>query len=335
MIPGVLLHGSGSWALGDHQTAKRLLVYEVVGFGTLGVSLGVIAATGAARSLIGPLIATSVIGAGLFGGSLAADWYNVLVPPEARGRRLPIPRWQSQLLGGYVYNPQFEVGGFVGHGVQVAGAGWSVSYEGRHAPLAGYAQWRSAAEGSLWDWGQPGDWGQPNEGGTAAESPSSYVHLVPAFQQLELLDAGQRTWTAELALQSRFDGTLVSPGLRGAFVEFGAGYARRYTRLLNVDADISDDLLLASCAFGVYLPGSAGRGGEARLFYDHRHDGLVGGLLTKRIGSGATGSIGFGGSYAVSERFGLALTSQLGAGWVNTVALVFRPDGATATKGSP
>jgi hypothetical protein len=154
--------------------------------------------------------------------------------------------------------------------------------------------------------------------------------LLPAFQQLELLGDGQRTWTAELALSSRWDTVLVSPALHGAFVEFGVGYAQRFTRLLEVDADSLDSMMLASCAFGVYLPGSAARGGEAMLFYDHRHDGLVGGMLSSTLGSGIPGRAGLGAYYYFAEHFGLSLTSQVGAGWVNTLSVLFRPEGSSA-----
>src|SRR5690606_18441437 len=116
---------------------------------------------------------------------------------------------------------------------------------------------------------------------------------------------------------------LVSPSLHGAFVEFGAGYAQRFTRLLEVDADSLDSMMLATAAFGMYLPGSGPRGGEARLFYDHRHDGLVGGMLSSSLGSGIPGRAGIDAYYYFSEHLGLAAASQVGAGWVNSLNVLF------------
>ncbi|HEX9296319.1 MAG TPA: hypothetical protein VF881_10800, partial [Polyangiaceae bacterium] len=66
IVPGLVVHGSGHFVAGDPQTARRLLLLEGLGFGTLAVGFIPIVASGASRRLVGPAAALTIGGVGLF-----------------------------------------------------------------------------------------------------------------------------------------------------------------------------------------------------------------------------------------------------------------------------
>jgi hypothetical protein len=77
--------------------------------------------------------------------------------------------------------------------------------------------------------------------------------------------------------------------------------------------------LLGRFLWGIYL----GNRGEAAVIYDHRRDGLVGGLPAWRA-SGFVGSIGASLDLRVHGPWAARAEVDVGNAWVTTVAVAYR-----------
>jgi len=86
--------------------------------------------------------------------------------------------------------------------------------------------------------------------------------------------------------------------------------------------------------FGLYIgarslaasPASAGAlpGGEVEMYYDHRRDGLAGGIKTLGPSSGFAGHVGLRGEYYPAAAWGFNALVERGSAWVLGSAIVFR-----------
>lgn len=304
LVPGIVVHGAGSWILGDPETARGLLIAEGAGLGLLlGGGTGIVL-TGAARSVVGPLAAMSVLGAGLFGASFLLDVYHVSVPQRWRGRALESPAFESRLGVVWVHHPQFAFQHLLAHGVEFRPADWRVEVQGEHDVDHAYSSWLIEAGYRLW------------RAPTAARRDGSTLELASELSQRSFAVDDFRTQGIALKAIARVDTERVLPRLRGAFTEFEVGYAWRTTSLLAVGVRHEDDLLLARTTVGAYLPGSETTGGEVSFTYDHRHDGLAAGLLASGLGSGVLGHVGFDAHYYPWRALGFDVRGQVGSAWV-------------------
>jgi hypothetical protein len=133
----------------------------------------------------------------------------------------------------------------------------------------------------------------------------------------------------ELALDSRYDLGHVGPTLRGAFFELSAGYLAGEVSYdvpgVQVPADF-DSALLARFGFGATLRGLSHAGSEAIVYYDHRHDEIVGGLVSRGLGSGAIGRFGADATYFFLPELGLGLHAEIGSAWMLGASLLFRKE---------
>jgi hypothetical protein len=313
-VPGVLVHGSGSWVLGDEATAKRLLILEGVGVGTLGLSLAGAAVTGAARSLTGVFIATGIGGLALFSISFAADLYRVTSPPNGFGVARATPFFESQLGYLYVYDPVFSYRHFVHHGLRLQPGRVGLEFEGFHAPLEGNARVHLEPNVRLWQAATPGSDG----------ADGSFLALSFGATRHRFDSDGFASNTFELELGSRLDSQYLVPNLHGAFCEFGLGYGWRETRFTRAAVTSRDTLLLGGFGLGVYLGDANAQGGEVMVSYDHRHDDFAAGLKSAGLGSGIPGHIGLDARYYFSEHFGVTTTGDVGSAWVVGLGLAFR-----------
>ena len=319
VVPGVLVHGTGSYLRGDEEAASRLLWLELIGLGASAVSLTGLAVTGAARSTVTPLAAGLVGGVGLFGLSWLADIYHTASPEPGYGTpRTVLPLLESQVGYVYVNDPQFSYNHFVYHGAVFRPNRVSVGYQAWHAPTEESARYRVAAGYRFWGAAGP----------RAAEfTDGSFLELRTAGTYQRFLEEEFDTATAELSLNARVDVERVLPTVRGGFTEFQLGYGLRFTdfRRLRPEqslgervffGDQQDDLLLARFAFGFYLGDPVERGGEFQLFYDHRHDGFDAGLKAAGVGSGVGGHFGLNSFYYITQHYGLELSASVGSAWV-------------------
>ncbi len=321
VFPGVLLHGSGSFAAGRERTAGKLLAVEGVGLGLVLLGGATLALTGANRHLVGPAAVVTITGVGLFATSFAADVYAATSGRDGTrttSRRAPVV--VSELGYRYVYDPQFPYRSF--------------AYEGFSARLG---RWRA----------EPSGWfslGPPNQRlrlelghrllgprPDALARDGSFVEVEVAATHHHFGAEALRATTAELSGEARLDLVRFDRVLRGSFAELAVGVARRLVDLgLPTGATLSEDVLLARFAWGVVLGGPGSPRGEVLLAYDHRHDDYAAGLLVPGLGSGVAGHFELDGTYWLDGAWGLRFVGQVGAALVGGASVVFRETGGAA-----
>ena len=92
--------------------------------------------------------------------------------------------------------------------------------------------------------------------------------------------------------------------------------------------------LLLRSGFGLYIgarapaqrsaPAGALPGGEVEIYYDHRRDGLAGGIKTLGPNSGFAGHVGLRGEYYPTAAWGMNAIIERGSTWVLGSAVSFR-----------
>jgi hypothetical protein len=65
-------------------------------------------------------------------------------------------------------------------------------------------------------------------------------------------------------------------------------------------------------------------GGEIEIYYDHRRDGLSGGIKTRGPSSGFAGHVGLRAEYYPSAAWGIGAVLERGSAWVLGSAIAFR-----------
>lgn len=319
-VPGLALHGSGSWVAGRCSTALRLLAAEGIGLGLLGGGLAGLAASGASRRLVAPLALVSITGAALFTVSALADLYAVLGPRGEGGpaplRTLPWLETRAGLFG--VNDPTMRSDMFTMVGSDV-----------RHGPFrlspsawfgGGDATRRLRLEGA-YRFAGPTTVRAP----ALAPEPSS-VELELALTNHDLRREDVSRTTGEIWVAGRYAMANVARELRGSFAEGAAGLGLASVR--HVRSTDTDTLLLARFGYGFFLGSPSLSRGDVTAFYEHRRDGLVGGMKIPGIGAGYLGSVGARARVYLDDRFGVAVEAHAGAATMAGASLVFREGAA-------
>ena len=111
VVPGLVVHGSGHFVLGERRVARRLLFASGIGLGLVAAGGVPLVLTGASRHYTAVPVAMLVGGVGVFALSWAADLYGAT---GAAGPRSPLELAPVELeLGyGYVYDPRFDYRNF-------------------------------------------------------------------------------------------------------------------------------------------------------------------------------------------------------------------------------
>jgi hypothetical protein len=326
VVPGALVHGAGHFVTGESKTARRLLLAEGVGLGMILGGGSVLALTGASRYLAGPAAGLAVGGFGLFLGSFAADAYGVLSPDaDAAGRRRRTAAGAESELGYLALSgPHVDEPGYVLQRVSLRAGSFRVTPSALFSTRGTSARYR--VEGAYRFLGAT-----PSASGHGTSDHLDVV--VGAFHHREPADYVARS-SMELQLDTRYDLGHVGPTLRGAFFDFSIGYAAAH-----IDYDVNgvavpgdfDSALLGRFGFGAILRGAAYRGSEASLYYDHRHDDLVGGFVMRGLGSGAAGRFGFDARWYFTPNVGVSLHGEVGSAWLGGASLLFREEGPAAS----
>jgi hypothetical protein len=321
------VRGAGHFVLGESKTARRLLIAEGIGLGMILAGGSVLALTGASRYLAGPSAGVAIGGFGLFLGSFAADTYGVLSPDSAAAsRRLHTAAGAESELG-YVAlaGPNLEETGYVLERVSLRAGSFRVTPSGLFSARGTSALYR--VEGAYRFLG-------PTPTASGRGTSDHLDVAVGAVHHREPRAFISRS-SMELELDARYDLCHVGPTLCGAFVDFSFGYSAAHIGYdlngLAVPGDF-DSALLARFSFGAIFRGAAHRGSEASLYYDHRHDGLVGGFVMRGLGSGAAGRFGFDARWYLTPHFGLSLNGEVGAAWLGGASLLFRQEGPEASR---
>ncbi|MBN8230479.1 hypothetical protein JYK02_23480 [Corallococcus macrosporus] len=319
VVPGLLLHGLGAWTAGDSQAARGLFAAEAIGLGLIGAGLVPIALTGASRKTIGPLYAVTLTGAGVFSLSMLANLYAVTSPAFDPGR-VPdtLPPLEFDLGYQYVHDATAEYRNFFALGAVARLSAVRLEASARLAPDEGNTLIRAGAAYRLW--GAPERTLGLGDGTALDVEGFATYHRYPT--------EGFTLGGAELALRGRYAMARFGPRFAGSFVEGGVGMSfQGYSYPGRVSDDNLHTQLLYTFGYGVWLGRGGPLRGEATLYYDHRKDGLVGGLRGR--GGGMVGSFGLRGRVLVTERWGVAAEAQAGGALMGRLSLVYAVGGDT------
>jgi hypothetical protein len=329
VVPGLVVHGAGHYALGEKQTARNLLWMEASGLALFLTGGLTIVLTGASRYLVGPSAALTMAGFGLFSTSYMADIYGTLSKDGgavlSRYRAPAI--WETELGYRRVADSQFAYEDFLVERVsrsvgpfRLSPSAW-FSMKGDTARYRLETQYRFA--GSL----AGSNISQAAGGGLPPSPDASFADLTLGFVHQRHAPERFTKSSAELSVDGRYDLARLGPTLRGAFVELSAGYALGRIDYDAIGLEVPHDLehlLLGRFGFGVLLRGQSAPGSEAVVYYDHRHDDYAAGLKLKGLGSGVIGHFGLGLRWFFNESVGIAGDAQVGSAYIAGASLLYR-----------
>jgi hypothetical protein len=318
VVPGLLVHGAGHFALGEPRTARSLLLMEGIGLG-LFLSGGLtIVFTGASRYFVAPAATATMLGFGLFSTSYLADIYGTAATDgNAALSRYRLPAsWETELGYRRIEDPEFDHHDFMVERVSRQIGALRLSPSGMFSLRGDTARYRVEAQYRL-------------AGNVDNPSPRdiSFVDVTFGLVHQRHHPEHFTRSSAELSVDGRYDLARLGPTLRGAFIELGAGYALGRVDYnlsgLTVPSDL-EHLLLGRVGFGVTLRGQSAPGSEALVYYDHRHDDYVAGLKLSGIGSGVLGHFGFSTRWFFNDSVGISLDAQAGSAYLGGASLLFR-----------
>ncbi|WP_433932771.1 hypothetical protein AB3662_01260 [Sorangium cellulosum] len=319
VVPGLLVHGTGHFLLGEGRTGMSLLALGGAGTGLMIGGLAGAAVTGASRRVIAPIVLTTVTGAGLFGITLLADLYGVLAPEGGTGSAPSALPWVETQIGlAYVHDPTFAYRTFVVPGMdlrlrslRLSGAGW-FALNDDNARLRAETAYRFLGPGTP-------------DGPRAADG--SFLEIEAALTHHRYTSDGFSITTGEVTLQGRLDLAHIGPTLRGSFAEMGWGIGVEAYRNGRRPHE-GNELLTPHFAFGMYLGHEGYPRGEAKVVYEHRHDGYAAGAKLTGLGSGVPGHLGLQGRVYASPGWGVLAEVQAGSAYVGRLSLLLRPGGS-------
>ncbi|MBI4704850.1 MAG: hypothetical protein HY744_27415 [Deltaproteobacteria bacterium] len=318
-VPGLLVGGSGHFALGLRPTAYRLFALQGVGTGLILAGVVPLVASGAAREAAGPLALTAISGVAVASTGWLGDVFGTAVPPAARGapeRRAP--PIEAEL--GYRYMRQaafpyrsFAVNGFdLRHGgLRLQPSAWFALGD-RNSRLRGLAAYRYFG---------------PRAPPAAPARDGSFLDLQLALTRHRLGSEGVEVLTGEVFADGRLDLARYDAELRGAFSQLGFGLGLQRFAVDDPAPGLGSGyavLPLARCGFGVYLGRAAAPRGELMLYYNHRHDDYAGGMTSPLVGLPGHG--GLDGRLYLTEELGVRLELAAGAAWVAGASLLVRSE---------
>jgi hypothetical protein len=309
-----VLHGAGHAALGQWKIAWPILAVEMLGLGLGATGAFTFWYSGAARDLVGPATALTLVGGGLLGFSWLADLYGVLAPPGGTGAPdRTLPHVEVAIGYRYVHDPRFLYRNLAGAAVDLRLRPLRLSASAWGALDAGNQRLRASLAYRFL-------------GPQPARSPArdgSFVELSLGVTHHAYQNEGFGLTLAEGFALGRLDLARVGPTLEGSFAEMGLGWALGGYDYAHAPGEATS-LLLMRAAIGVYLGSPGDPHGEVSLFYDHRHDDYAAGLLMRGIVSGVLGHFGLGGTFYMTERLGIGVEAQLGSAVVAGLSLRYR-----------
>ena len=312
IVPGVVVHGIGSWMVGEKRAAKRILGGEVIGLGIAGIAGAFVGGSGGNPYTIFPGVPLVMAGSGLFLQSWASDiWIaaggeHVIARPRARAP------WSLELGGSWLkdaYRSRF----FTRTGASIWLDTVGLDRIGLDAnALIDTGGDSQHADGSV----HVRILGAPASGAVIDDGSRITVRAGPRFYR----DTEDRVSQlgGELEVSGRLDLDHVDRAFGKSFVELGTGVGVVRVKYGDTMREWSSTLL-GHFAWGTYI----GERGEAALFYEHTRDGLVGGFPAWR----AAGFVGFVGARAdvrVHGPWALRGEVAFGTAWLSTVALAYR-----------
>jgi hypothetical protein len=305
IFPGIVVRGLGSYLVGEKRAARRLL-YSAAGGGALMATSGAfVGGSGGNPYVVWPQVPLLLVGTGAFVSSWFTDIYVAAGGGEldARPRALPpfaveaSMTWQhdayrERALAGAA--GRFEIGR-VGLGASgLVGGGAALVELDAHVRILG----------------------APATGDVIACGNRLYARLGGRWYRDKPDDLSQLV--AEVEITGRYDLANLDPALGATFFEASTGIGALRATYADTAHDWGSELL-GGFGWGVYV----GTRGEVKAFYEHRRDGLVGGIAAYRA-AGFVGSVGGIVDLRVIGPWGVRAELDIGNAWVSTLALVYR-----------
>jgi hypothetical protein len=313
--PGLVVHGIGSWIVRERRTAKRLLYGEVIG---LGIATGaglLVGGSGGNPYTIVPGVPIVIAGSGMFFQSWLADIYVAAGGDNIVERARAQAPWSVELGTSWLHD----------------------AYRERALLRAGATAWLgTVTDGPLARVGVGAN-GLFDAGGDAKLADGSvHVRLLGPIASGDVIDDGSRLtvragtrihvddadrtsqWTQELEVSGRLDLVHLDERFASSFAELGTGVGIVRVKYNDMTSEWSS-ALLGHFAWGAYL----GARGEAKLFYEHTRDGLVGGLPAWRA-AGFVGHVGAAVDVRVWGPWALRGELAIGNAYLTTLAVGYR-----------
>jgi hypothetical protein len=304
LVPGILVHGSGSWVLHEKRAAKRLAITGAIGWGALVLGGAAVGVSGASPEMVIWGVPVIIAGAGLVFPTWFADIWYAAGGPRVRGESHTPSAWSVEagttwLHDGYRERALVRAGGRVELGRIGLGASTLVDAEGQARTGDAFARVRL--------------FGAAATGATVADASRLYVRA--AMRRHEDDDDKVAITTVEADVGMRAELQRLDPNLAGSFLDFAIGMGIQRVRYADLVSD-NDTLFLGRFAWGLYL----GRRSEWTVFYDHRRDSLAGGIAAQRA-AGFVGSVGTNVDLRLGGPFAFVGELEVGNGWVTSAGI--------------
>jgi hypothetical protein len=305
IVPGVILRGAGSWVAGEKRAAKRLAIVAAAGLVLAGAAGGLVGGSGGNPYTV-PAVPIVLAGAGAILTTWAADIWTAAGGGCVCGRVEAAPPWSIEVGQTWVHDAyRGRIHGRVAGRVELGRVELGAAALGH---LGGDA-WLAFADARVRILG---------EAATGAEISDGSRLFVRVGGRVQRDDEDRVTQSVgELEVGGRYDLRHLDGALRASFAEMSTGVGLVRAEYARATTDL-DSILLHRFAWGVYLPG-----GEAQIYYDHRRDGLAGGIAAWRA-AGFVGSVGASADLRVHGPWAVRGEVQLGNAWVSTLALSYR-----------
>jgi hypothetical protein len=305
LVPGIVLRGAGSWVAGEKRAGKRLAVVAAVGLLVAGAAAGLVGGTGGNPYTV-PAVPFVLAGAGAILTTWAADIWTAAGGGCVCGRVDAAPPWslevgETWLHDAYRGRVHGRIAGRVELGrvdvgaaalLHLGGDAWLTFADARVRILGAAATGTEISDGSRL---------YARVGGRVQHDDDDLVTQA----------------VGELEIGGRYDLRHLDAALRASFLEMSTGFGFDRATYASMRSEL-DTILLHRFAWGVYVPG-----GEAQLYYDHRRDGLAGGIAAYRA-AGFVGSVGASADIRVHAPWAVRGDVQIGNAWVSTLALSYR-----------
>ena len=304
--PGLIVHGIGSWTVREKPAARMLLKSEIIAGGVVAVSGLLVGASGASPYSM-PAVPLLVAGSGLFLQSWFSDIYVAAGGSRIVARPRAMVPWSVELGTSWQHDAYREralmrAGGNVWFG-RVGASATALLDAGGDAKLAlGNVHVRLL--------GADATGGEALDNSRVIARAGTRIHV----------DDDDRTsqWTQEIEVSGRLDLERIDRAFRASFAELGVGIGAVRVKYSDVAREWSSELL-GHFSWGAYLGGR----GEAKLFYEHTRDGLIGGFPAGRA-AGFLGHLGAAVDVRVWGPWAVRGEIAVGTAYLTTLAISYR-----------
>jgi len=308
LVPGLLIHGSGHFALGERQSACRLLATQGAGLAGVIGGIGLLSAVGASEKLAVLYVPLTVGGLGLFGVSFLADvvgavhgrrpWPEPVVPPGITVR--------AGYVGLFGSKHSFRHLGELG--VEWRAERLVLDGQATLHPQGDFGEYRCLAGWRLW---------------APSGDPVTRLSLVAELARQGFHTEGFAVTTVRALGELRWNLGDFLPTMQNAWLlgRLGGGFDS-----LDFAGTSADDdglpFLVAELGLGLMATDRV----EAELAYRHRKGELPGGMAIGDGMAGFAGMLELRGRVAVGRRWALVPGVRLGTGvmpWLSLESRLF------------